>query len=100
VGAERATLGSRLSSHSSRRHEFPHLGSRIMRLNARQVFFKEGAETTILLGIEDVTERLKLEHEKDDLLRQKDVLLEEIQHRIANSLQIIAGIILMKGKHG
>jgi hypothetical protein len=26
-----------------------------MRLNARQVFYKEGAETTILLGIEDVT---------------------------------------------
>jgi two-component sensor histidine kinase len=40
--------------------------------------------------------RRKLEYEKDDLLRQKDVLLGEIQHRIANSLQIIAGIILMK----
>jgi two-component sensor histidine kinase len=77
-------------------HEFPHLGTRIMRLNARQVFYKEGAETTILLGIEDVTARRTLEREKDDLLRQKDVLLEEIQHRIANSLQIIAGIILMK----
>jgi chemotaxis protein methyltransferase CheR len=60
------------------------------------VFYKEGADTTILLGIEDVTVRRKLEHEKDDLLRQKDILLEEIQHRIANSLQIIAGIILMK----
>jgi two-component sensor histidine kinase len=77
-------------------HGFPHLGTRIMRLNGRQVFYKEGAETTILLGIEDVTTRRTLEREKDDLLRQKDVLLEEIQHRIANSLQIIAGIILMK----
>jgi two-component sensor histidine kinase len=77
-------------------HEFPHLGARIMRLDARQVFYKEGAETTILLGIEDVTARLALEHEKDDLLRQKDILLGELQHRIANSLQIIAGIILMK----
>lgn len=77
-------------------HEFPHLGIRIMRLNARQVLYKEGAETTVLLGIEDITARRKLEDEKDDLLRQKDVLLEEIQHRIANSLQIIAGIILMK----
>jgi chemotaxis protein methyltransferase CheR len=77
-------------------HEFPHLGTRIMRLNARQVFYKEGADTTILLGIEDVTARRTLEHEKDDLLQQKDILLEEIQHRIANSLQIIAGIILMK----
>jgi two-component sensor histidine kinase len=77
-------------------HDFPHLGTRIMLLNACQVFYKEGAETTILLGIEDVTARRTLEREKDDLLRQKDVLLEEIQHRIANSLQIIAGIILMK----
>jgi chemotaxis protein methyltransferase CheR len=81
-------------------HEFPHLGDRIMLLNARQVFYKEGAETTILLGIEDVTVRRKLEHEKDALLRQKDLLLEEIQHRIANSLQIIAGIILMKANTG
>jgi len=77
-------------------HEFPGLGNRIMCLNARQVFYKEGADTTILLGIEDVTVRRGLEREKDDLLRQKDLLLEEIQHRIANSLQIIAGIILMK----
>ena len=60
------------------------------------MFYKEGAETTILLGIEDVAVRRKLEHEKDDLLQQKDILLEEIQHRIANSLQIVAGIILMK----
>ena len=77
-------------------HKFPKLGTRIMRLNARQVFYKEGAQTTILLGIEDVTVRRTLENEKDNLLRQKDILLEEIQHRIANSLQIIAGIILMK----
>ena len=53
-------------------HEFPGLGHRTMYLNARQVFYKEGAETTILLGIEDVTERRILEREKDELLRQKD----------------------------
>src|SRR6201988_4145631 len=79
-------------------HEFPHLGTRIMLLNARQVFYKEGAATTILLGIEDVTVRRTLEREKDDLLRQKDMLLEEIQHRISNSIQMIAGIILMKAR--
>jgi chemotaxis protein methyltransferase CheR len=77
-------------------HDFPNLGHRTMYLNARQVFYKEGAETTILLGIEDVTERRTLEREKDDLLEQKEVMLDEMRHRIANSLQIIAGIILMK----
>jgi chemotaxis protein methyltransferase CheR len=48
--------------------------------------------------MEDVTERFILEREKDELLRQKDVLLEEMDHRIANSLQIIASIILMKAR--
>jgi chemotaxis protein methyltransferase CheR len=79
-------------------HEFPDLGHRTMCLNARQVFYEEGAEPTILLGMEDVTERLILEREKDELLRQKDVLLEEMDHRIANSLHIIASIILLKAQ--
>jgi len=79
-------------------HEFPHLGHRTMCLNARQVFYEGGTETTILLGLEDVTERRKLERQKDELLRQKDTLLSEIEHRVANSLQIIASIILLKAK--
>jgi two-component sensor histidine kinase len=79
-------------------HEFPGLGLQTMCLNARQVSYTGGADTTILLGIEDITERRVLERDKDELLRQKDVLLEELQHRIANSLQIIASIILMKAR--
>jgi two-component sensor histidine kinase len=79
-------------------HEFPGVGHRTMCLNARQVFYEGGADTTILLGIEDVTGRRALEDEKEDLLRQKDILLEEMRHRVANSLQIIASIILMKAR--
>ena len=79
-------------------HEFPGLGHRTMCLNARQVFYEGGAGTTILLGMEDITERRILEREKDELLRQKDMLLEELQHRIANSLQIIASVILLKAR--
>jgi two-component sensor histidine kinase len=79
-------------------HEFPDLGHRTMRLNARQVFYEKGADTTILLGIEDVTSQRAFEREREELLRQKDVLLEEMRHRVANSLQIIASIILMKAR--
>ena len=79
-------------------HEFPDIGPRMMCLNAREVFYEEGSHTTILLGIEDVTRQRALEREKDELLRQKEVLLEEIQHRIANSLQIVASIILLKAR--
>jgi two-component sensor histidine kinase len=80
-------------------HDFPDIGRRTMLLNARKVFYEVGSHANIiLLGIEDVTGKRALEREKDELLRQKDVLLDEIQHRVANSLQIIASIILMKAK--
>src|SRR6204780_3680958 len=79
-------------------HEFPGLGHRTMLLNARKVFYEGGSHTTILLGIEDVTAQRVLEREKDELLRQKDTLFEELQHRVSNSLQIIASIILMKAR--
>jgi two-component sensor histidine kinase len=79
-------------------HEFPSLGQRTMCLNARQVFHEGSTNTTILLGMEDITDRRNLEREKDELLLQKEVLLEELQHRVANSLQIIASILLMKAR--
>jgi chemotaxis protein methyltransferase CheR len=37
------------------KHEFPGLGPRTMLLNARKVFYEGGLNTTILLGIADVT---------------------------------------------
>ena len=79
-------------------HVFPDIGRRTMLLNARKVFYEGGTHSTILLGIEDVTVQRILEREKDELLRDKDVLFEELQHRVANSLQIIASILLMKAR--
>jgi two-component sensor histidine kinase len=76
-------------------HDFPRIGRRVLLLNARIVHY-EKAHTNILVGIEDVTVQRDLERDKDNLLRQKDVLLDELQHRVANSLQIIASIIMMK----
>jgi len=54
--------------------------------------------SAILLAIEDVTRRHEAEREKDELLQQKEILLQEMQHRVANSLQIIASILLMKAR--
>lgn len=79
-------------------HEFPHIGRRMMLLNARQVFDEEHPDSALLLAIEDVTERHAAEREKDELLREKELLLQEMQHRIANSLQIIASILMLKAR--
>ena len=59
---------------------------------------RAGPNITILPGIEDVTAQRILEREKDELLKDKDVLFEELQHRVSNSLQIIASILLMKAR--
>ena len=41
---------------------------------------------------------MRIEQQVQDLLREKDMLLEEMQHRVANSLQIIASILLIKAR--
>ncbi len=79
-------------------HDFSVIGKRIMLLNARAVFNQKNANTLILLAIEDVTTRRAIEAETTELLAQKEILLQEMQHRVANSLQIIASILLLKAK--
>jgi two-component sensor histidine kinase len=78
--------------------DFPLIGRRIMLMNARKVFYESHNTTSILVAIEDVTARRQAERERDELMKQKDMLLEEMQHRVANSLQIIASILLMKAR--
>ena len=78
--------------------DFPRVGRRIILLNARSVFYAEAGHTTTLLAFEDVTDRRVIEDKVQELLREKDMLLQEIQHRVANSLQIIASILLMKAR--
>jgi two-component sensor histidine kinase len=78
--------------------EFPGIGRRTMLLNARKVFYEGNSHLTLLLAIEDVTERRATERVLQDLLEQKDMLLQEMSHRVANSLQIIASILLLKAR--
>jgi chemotaxis protein methyltransferase CheR len=86
-------------------HDFPGLGQRVMLLNARKVIYETSSNSTILLAFTDITSRRAIEREKEilldrtrDLLGQKQVLLQEMQHRVANSLQIIASILMLKAR--
>ncbi len=86
-------------------YDFPVIGHRIMLLNARKVIYDDSPDVTILLAFRDVTERRGVERDlatllghTEELLRQKQVLLQEMQHRVANSLQIIASILLLKAR--
>jgi two-component sensor histidine kinase len=77
---------------------FPGIRPRTVRINARKILSENNSHTTLLLAIEDITERHAAERETKELLEQKEVLLQEIQHRFANSLQIIASILLLKAR--
>ena len=79
-------------------HDFAAIGPRTMVLNARKVFYEGNNSTSILVAIEDISERRALEREKDELLRQKELLLQEMHHRVNNSLHIIASILLLKAQ--
>ena len=76
-------------------HEFENLGKRIMVINAREIKYKND-QRKMLLSILDVTKQRAVEEQKIKLMHQKDTLLKEMRHRIANSLQLIASIILLK----
>jgi len=86
-------------------HDFPNVGHRTMLLNARMVRYEDSSSPTILLAFTDITARRRIEREKQELLEhteqllvQKQTLLREMEHRIANSLQIIASILLLKAR--
>jgi two-component sensor histidine kinase/PAS domain-containing protein len=78
--------------------DFPIIGRRSMLLNAREISNQRNADNLILLTFEDVTDRRAAECEIKELLQQKEMLLREMQHRVANSLQIIASILLLKAR--
>jgi two-component sensor histidine kinase len=72
--------------------------SRRLVLNAQKLDYGNADQTLLLLTIADVTEARISERLKDDLLREKAILLQEIQHRVANSLQIIASVLMQSAR--
>jgi len=67
-------------------------------LNAKKLSYGEGSAVRLVLSIADVTEARAAEKLKQDLLKEKDVLLQELNHRVANSLQIIASVLLQSAR--
>jgi two-component sensor histidine kinase len=84
--------------HFEVEQNFPHIGQRTMMLNARKVFYEGDLNSTLLLAIEDVTSRRDAERQLVTLNEQKDTLLAEMSHRVANSLQIVASILMLKAR--
>ena len=63
-------------------------------MSASKLDYDDAANVRLLLAVTDVTDSRALASLMEETLRQKAVLFQELQHRIANSLQIIASIIM------
>ena len=78
---------------------FPSIGRRAMVLNARKVYRPGNKIQQILLAIDDVTEQRRLEHEHAAAHERIAVLLQELGHRIKNSLQIIVAMVSLEARN-
>ena len=72
--------------------------SRCLVINARKLDYFDADNIRLVVSVADVTNVRISEKLKDDLLREKGILLQELQHRVANSLQIIASVLMQGAK--
>jgi two-component sensor histidine kinase len=72
--------------------------TRSLLVNAHRL--EDGSNTAVrlLVAVTDVTLVRAEARQKDELIREKAVLLQEVQHRVANSLQIIASLLMQSAR--
>ena len=78
--------------------DVPEIGRRSMRLSACQARDEAGGDTLLLVGLEDTTAKREFEALLAARQKEQEMLLKEIHHRVANSLQIIASLLLLKAR--
>ena len=80
--------------------DFKRAGSPTRRLivQARRLAYLDLEHMRVLIAVSDVTEARADAALKDHALRQITVLLQEVRHRVANSLQIIASVLLQNAR--
>jgi two-component sensor histidine kinase len=73
-------------------------GARNLVINARTLDDGDRSRVRLLMAVSDVTDARAEARLKDDLVRKNSILLQEIQHRVANSLQIIASVLMQSAR--
>jgi two-component system, sensor histidine kinase PdtaS len=67
-------------------------------LGVQKLDYLDADNVRLALSVVDVTEARLADKLRDDLVREKQILLQELQNRVANSLQIIASVIMQSAR--
>ncbi len=76
----------------------PERGVRRLCVNAHRLDYDDRDAVRLLMAITDVTEARANDRLRDELVHDKSIMLQEMQHRVANSLQIIASVLLQSAR--
>jgi two-component sensor histidine kinase len=71
---------------------------RCLLAKAHKLNFSADCEVRLLLTVVDITTARDSERMKERLVQEKAILMQELQHRVANSLQIIASVLLQSAR--
>ena len=74
-------------------------GNRRLVLNAKKLDYAGSEDIRLVLSVADVTDARLAEKLHAGLLKEKGVLLQELHHRVANSLQIIASVLMQSARN-
>jgi two-component sensor histidine kinase len=72
---------------------FPQIGRKVMLLNARKLRRRDDQPNLVLLSIRDITALHEREVELQRQARQREILVQEVHHRVKNNLQTIASLL-------
>ncbi len=69
---------------------------RCLIINAHMLDHHADEALRVVVAVTDVTDERRARRDKDNLVRDNRILLQEMNHRVANSLQIIASVLMQR----